>query len=170
MRIDEESFPGSTVEQRARGKELIDGAELNFMEVVRFGEHIAEKIADDMYGADLASSLQQHFETAHPGGRAALLAGCRGIQFFKAQHDLIVLRSKYNAVARELKERRNSAPEPRDGVHGSYRTWPVRIYHPAEGETVIQHLNDPKKVEIVDRGYVETLSAKRRRTSHERPA
>ena len=94
MRIDEESFPGSTVEQRARGQELINGAESNFMDVVRFGEHIAEKIADDMYGADLAFSLQQHFETAHPGGKAALLAGCRGIQFFKTHHDLIVLRSK----------------------------------------------------------------------------
>lgn len=170
MRIDEESFPGSTAEQRARGQALIDAAEPNFMEVVHFGEHIAEEIADDMYGADLASSLQQHFETAHPGGRAALLAGCRSIQFIKAQHDLTVLRSKYNAVARELKERRDSAPEPRNGVHGSYRTWPVVIYHPAEGETVVQHLNDPKKVEIVDRGYVETLSAKRRRTSYERPA
>lgn len=170
MRIDEESFPGSTAEQRARGQGLIDNAASDFMEVVYFGEHIAEKIADNLYGADLASSLQQHFETAHPGGMAALLAGCRGVQFSKANHDLVVLRAKYNAVARELKERRNSAPAPRDGVHGSYRTWPVRIYHPAEGETVIQHLNDPKKVEIVDRGYVETLSAKRRRTSHERPA
>ena len=170
MRIDEESFPGSTPEQRGRGQRLLEHAASNFMEVVRFGEHVAENVADTMYSPDLAASIQQHFETAHPGGKAALLAGCGGIQFFKANHNLIVLRQKYNAVARELKERRDFAPEPRDGVHGSYRFSPVVIYHPAEGETVVQHLDNPKKVEIVDRGYVETLSAKRRRTDYERPA
>lgn len=170
MRIDEESFPDSTAVQREFGQKLLANAAANDTEIVWFGENLAEGTADQKYGPSLAIALRDHFETAFPCGRMALLAGCRGVQLFQALRNLRALEAKYGTVARELKERRDSAPEPRDGVHGSYRTWPVVIFHPAEGETVIQHLNNPKKVEIVDRGYVETLSAKRRRTDQERPA
>jgi hypothetical protein len=170
MIIDEATFPDSTEAQREFGRKLVANAAENGNEIIWFAENVADGVASQKYGAPLAAALQKHFETSFQGGKGYLLAGVRGVQLFQVERQLRELDAKYKAVARELKERRDTAPEPRNGVHGSYRTWPVAIFHPEEGQTVIQHLNDPKKVEIVDRGYVETLSAKRRRTSHERPA
>lgn len=173
MRIDESTFPGATEIHRECGRKLVaavaSAGDVRDRAMTAFGTAVANETATQIYGGDLAVALTDMLERI-PGGKPALLAGLRTVQLYKANLQLQRTQDKYAAVCSELEAHRTRVNQTHDGAHGSYMSWPVRIFTPGEGRTVIQHLNNPKQVEIVDSGLVEELSAKRRRSSHERPA